>query len=106
MDVRWFEIEGRLELPAGAHVLESEDPRGEHEHGECVTLFVGSGCAPDWIRLPPELGARAERVSEIFEAPCVGQGCAHETQHARLESLCVCVCPVSGGYLWYRRKDP
>lgn len=56
---------------------------------------------PDWIRLPPELGGRQERVQEVFLSDLLGDG--QKIIHYRLETVSVAEHPTKG-FLWYRPR--
>jgi len=87
MSTMWFNRE------AGSTVAQGTD--------EPETLLVGDG-APDWVRLPPELGGGQERVLGSHPAPCPMCKGDAPVRHLELAGdLGVAEC-VKHGFVWYR----
>jgi hypothetical protein len=67
-------------------------------------LLVGDE-PPDWVRQPPELGARELRVLEAFAAPCPKCRDEQPVRHLLLEDRYgVAECP-SCNFVWYRYPE-
>lgn len=64
-------------------------------------VLIGSDSAPDWVRLPPELGGRQVKVTGGFGAKC--PKCrGPECQHLVLDAdVCVAECGAGCGFVWY-----
>lgn len=78
----------------GSHVAEgTTDP---------TMVLLGSG-APDWVRLPAELGGATLRVQGHHRGACPACEACPDCAHLTLaEGYGVAEC-VSHGFLWYRR---
>lgn len=89
MTTLWFE---RM---AGEHAATNdEDPN---------MVLLGSG-APDWVRLPEELGGTTLRVQGHFRGACPAAEACPDCAHLTLaEGYGVAEC-VSHGFMWYRRR--
>lgn len=67
--------------------------------------LVGDG-APDWVRLPSELGGARIRITGSFTGPCPVCSSGHPVKHLVLESTAIRVAEcVDRGFLWYRLKE-
>jgi hypothetical protein len=66
-------------------------------------LLLGDG-APDWVRLPPELGGTQLKVQGAHAAPCPMCKGGSDVRHLELEgNYGVAECPRHG-FVWYRRS--
>lgn len=64
-------------------------------------VIINTG-APDWVRLPPDLGGHRVRVEESFQAPCPMCLADGDVPHLQTEGgICVAECQACG-FVWYR----
>ena len=88
MTIEWFDRE------AGDTVA--------HSKNDPSMVLLGNG-APDWVRLPTELGGMKLRVRGHFRGACPACEACPDCAHLSLdEGYGVAEC-VSHGFLWYRR---
>jgi len=89
MSTEWFHRQ------PGEQVAHSEDTPN--------MVLLGSG-APDWVRLPPELGGDTLRVRGHFRGACPKCEACPDCAHLVLDAdYGVAEC-VAHGFLWYRRR--
>ena len=69
-----------------------------------TSLLLGHG-APDWVRLPQEIGGTRAKVVEAIAAPCPCES-GHTVRHLILDlPVSVAEFPLKG-FLWYERPEP
>lgn len=70
------------------------------------TMALVETGAPDWVRIPAEIGGGTVRVTGSFRAPCpmCSEGDEKLVLHMRTDvDLGVAEC-LEHGFVWYRRK--
>jgi len=88
-DTEWFDRR------VGEEIAESQDTPG--------MILLGGG-APDWVRLPEELGGLKLRVRAAFRAACPKCEACPDCAHLALDDgYGVAEC-VAHGFLWYRAR--
>ncbi len=82
-----------------------QDPVQVAEDGSAMTVLGGG--APDWVRLPPELGGVRTRVTGSGRAPCPKCGAGGSLHmETDADSICVAECVGVCGFVWYRMRVP